>query len=307
MNKKTKRQSRYIRPDKNKLGRIELNDRDLEIFKIVYDYRFLRTDHITALIDGDRSSIEKRLRKLWEHKYLKRSYLPASPQKEPSTRRAIYSIDYRSAGLLAKRSVVNPQSLKYAIRRNISDLKYIEHQLVISNFRVALTLALKETKQAKILFWRQDNDLRDRVEIKQSNKTKSLPIAPDSYFALEDERGKMYWFLEADRYTMDHRRFFLKLKAYYLWWEQKKHAEKFGIRNFRVLTICPTTAMLERRLEVTKKVKIAKSDGKDIPIGIKLFWFLSEENYDLSKPLSVLSDVYMVARKGEEDKHSLLE
>jgi hypothetical protein len=307
MPKISKRQSRYIRPDKKKLGRIELHDRDVEIFKLVYGYRFLRTDHITALIEGDRSSIEKRLRKLWEHRFLNRTFLLAYPGKEPSTRKAIYSIDYRAASVLAKNDFAEPQALKFAIRRNKTDLKYIEHQLIISNFRVALTLALKNKKEAKLLFWRQDNDLRDHVEVVGSGKTKTLPIAPDGYFAIEDERGKMYWFLEADRYTMDHHRFFLKMKAYYLWWEKKGHTDKFDIKNFRVLTICPNNTMLERRLEVTKKVKVAKSNGKEIPVGIKLFWFLSEESYDLAKPESVLKSVYYVARKDEEKAHGLLE
>ena len=300
-----KRQSRYIRPNNKSLGRIEIHDRDVEILHLIFDYRFIRTDHITALIKGDRSSIEKRLRKLWEHKFIERSFLPVIPGKEPSTRRAIYSIDYKGATVLGKERGIDPSLLRLAIKRNRSDYKYIEHQLIISNFRVVLTIALRKENKAKILFWHQDNTIRDRVDVPKSSKKETLPIAPDSYFCIEDEKGKMYWFLEADRYTMDHRRFLNKMKAYYLWWENKGHTNKFGIKNFRVLTVCPNSITRDRRLEVTLDVKKSKNQ-KDISIGSRLFWFVSEQNYTLKEFSKILDDIFIVARKDDNNRHKIL-
>ncbi len=59
-----KRQSRYVRPTEERLGRIEIQPKDLDIIRLVYSYRFIRTDQLVALTPGDRSSLEKRLRKL---------------------------------------------------------------------------------------------------------------------------------------------------------------------------------------------------------------------------------------------------
>jgi hypothetical protein len=134
-----------------------------------------------------------------------------------------------------------------------------------------------------------------------------LPIAPDGYFCLEDAKGKMYWFLEADRYTMDHRRFYDKMSAYYHWWEGKRHVDKFGINNFRVLTICQDRQRRDRRLDVTKGVKKAVIDGRETAVGIKLFWFTAENDYSLEKPQSILKPILKTAKEREEHNHSLLE
>lgn len=305
---KTKRQSRYIRPSKDKIANLVLHSRDLEIIQIVYDYRFLRTDHITSLIEGDRTSIEKRLRKLWEHRYLERSFIPMIFGKEDATRRAIYSIDYRGANLLMKHKGADPKHLKHVLRHNKPENSYVEHQLMATQFRIVLTLALAQTKQAKILFWRQDKEIRDHVELLDNRgRKKRFPIAPDGYFALEDERGKMYWFLEVDRYTMDHRRWLNKMKAYYHWWEEKRHTEKLGIKNFRVLAICPTATNRDARLEITKRVKIIRDGNQEEPVGIKIFWFVSEEDYNLNKPSTLLEPIFHVARQNEENSHMILE
>ncbi|MBN1930745.1 MAG: replication-relaxation family protein [Desulfobacterales bacterium] len=231
------------------------------LINTLFEYRFFRTDHLTALIDGDRMSLEKRLRKLWEHRFLERSFLPLYP--EPATRPAIYSLDYRGANLLVKEKGIEPGLMGHVLKHNKSSTAYVELQLLFSNFRAVLALVLRNKGWAKIKFWRQDNEIRDRVEVKLPNgKTKHWPIAPDGFFCIEGEHGKMYRFIEADRYTMDNRRFLNKMRAYYHWWEGGKHTEKFGIKNFRVLTITHNKLARDRRLEVTKEVKMAKIGGE---------------------------------------------
>lgn len=54
---------------------------------------------------------------------------------------------------------------------------------MIANFRVILTLALKDKKESKLIKW-QEEDLRDNVQIEDNY----VPIAPDSFFVLEDTR-----------------------------------------------------------------------------------------------------------------------
>ena len=256
MENKQTRQSRYIRPSKDSIGRIEIQPRDCDIVRVVYDHRFMRTDHLTSLIPGDRTSIEKRLRKLWEHRYIERHFLPIIYGKESATRKAIYSLDYQGAHLLRENEDIDIRHLKRVIRDNRPGHTYVEHQLMCSNFRTTLTLALEKSNQGKLLFWRQDKGIRDNVEIGDKANNNFLPIAPDAFFCLQKEGKMMYWFLEADRYTMDHRRFLDKMKAYYLWWAKKGHSKKFDINNFRVLTICPNNLTRDRRIDVCKNVKI---------------------------------------------------
>lgn len=303
-----KRQSKYIRPKDENRARIELQPKDLEIVRTVYEYRFIRTDQLTSLIAGDRTSLEKRLRKLWEHRFIERSFLPVVNGKEPASRRAIYSLDNRGGNLLVKNDGVDPQHIKHVLRHNKPEYSYVEHQLMASQFRAALTLALAKEGKAKIVFWRQDKEIRDYVEIPEAKgKVKRLPIAPDGYFCIEDERGKMYWFLEVDRYTMSGSRWLDKMIAYYHWYDQKKYQEKLHIKNFRVVTVCPSIFQRNARLEITKKVKTNKVGDREEAVGINLFWFVAETDYTLRNPESFLDQVFTVAKKDKEYGHKILE
>ncbi len=306
---KLKRQSRYKRPKAEDIARLMLQPKDLEIVRLVYDYRFIRTDQITALIAGDRTSLEKRLRKLWEHRFLERFFLPVVNGKEPTTRRAIYSLDYQGANQLIKNDGVDPDHIKHVLRHNQPEYSYVEHQLMTSQFRAVLTLALKASKEANIAFWRQDTDLRDHVEISDKKGRKErLPIAPDGYFCLEDEdKKRMYWFLEVDRYTMSGPRWLEKMRAYYNYWFQKKHTDKFGIKSFRVISVCPNAFQRNARLELTKKVNVNRVGNKVEIIGSRLFWFVSEEEYSLKNPKNILGPILKVAKQGSESGHKILE
>jgi len=308
MLEKQKRQSRYVRPTEEQLGRIEIQPKDLDIIRLVYSYRFIRTDQLVALTPGDRSSLEKRLRKLWEHRFLERYFLPVVNGREPLTRRAIYSLDYRGGNPLIKNDKADPSHIKHILRNNKPEYSYVEHQLMGGQFRATLSLALAKSKKGRILFWRQDKEIRDYVEIADRRGHKeNLPIAPDGFFCLEDERGKMYWFLEIDRYTMSGPRWLDKMRAYYHWYDQKKYQEKFNIKNFRVLTVCPTAFQRDARLEITKKVKINQVGSMQEAVGINLFWFLSETDYTLDSPQSLLAQVFRVAKKDKENGHHILE
>ena len=90
--------------------------------------------------------------------------------------------------------------------------------------------------------------LEDRIE----HRGKKYAVIPDGFFGLEDPKGKFYFFLEADRSTMSNRRFLNKMKAYWNWWKQKGHQKKFGIKNFRVLTL---TISKERAEELALGLK----------------------------------------------------
>jgi hypothetical protein len=72
---------------------------------------------------------------------------------------------------------------------------------MISNFRLALGLALREKKESNLLKWRQ-NDLNDYVYIAGER----FPVNPDGFFTIEDKGDLLHFFLEADRSTMTTKR-----------------------------------------------------------------------------------------------------
>jgi len=148
MNQKKTRQSRYVRPKTGNLKRLVLQPRDFELVKTVYNYRFIKTNQLTVIIPGDRTSIERRLRRLWEHRYLERSYMPVTPGIGQAIGHAIYSIDYKGADLMRSHEGVDPKKLKHVIRHNKPKFPDLEHQLMIFQFRSVHTLPLDRTGKA---------------------------------------------------------------------------------------------------------------------------------------------------------------
>ena len=98
-----------------------------------------------------------------------------------------------------------------------------------------------------------------------------------------------------------------KVRAYYHWYDQKKYQEKFNIKNFRVVTVCPNAFQRDARLEKTKEVKTNRVGEKNEAVGIKIFWFVSETDYDLKRPNKILSPIFKVARKDQEPGHIIIE
>jgi len=59
---------------------------DLEIFKLLYEYRFLRREHFSLLTGRNPTSLHYRLKKLADNGYLNDLKLPSSRGKSTSTR-----------------------------------------------------------------------------------------------------------------------------------------------------------------------------------------------------------------------------
>ena len=96
----------------------------------------------------------------------------------------------------------------------------------------------------------------------------SLGVTPDRFFGLHFSdrprgRNRSYFFLEADRASMPIIRkdlrgtsIFRKLLAYQATAAQKLHSERFGINNFRVLTVTrsPKQERVESMVDAARKL-----------------------------------------------------
>jgi len=263
---KTKKAPKFKRRPEE-VGGLRLQERDIEIIRLVYDFRFLNSDQIKALIDGSEQGILRRLQKLFHHGFLDRPpsqilYPLAGPQK------MVYALGDRGASLLAE---------KYGI--DIAKIKIPDTHL---------------------LFWQRENpkELKDYVYIEDHGREIKAPIVPDGFLGIQDPKGKMYFFLEADQSTMTNARFLKKMRAYWNWWKEGKHTKRFGIKAFRVLTITKTKQRKENLRKITKK-------ADDRQAGSFMFWFTSEENYSIQRPQSVLKPIWQTPK--DDSYHSILE
>jgi len=274
------------------LGGIRISDRDAEIIKLVHDYRFMDSSQIQALVDGSDQVILRRLQKLFHHGYLDRpvsQIIFSNPLM--GHKNMVYGLGDRGADLLAERFGIDRGNIIWKEKNNEVSQQYIQHTLMISNFRACLTLALRNTQDKKLVFWQRENpqELRDYIIVTDSgNKQKRLSIVPDGYFCIEDKDGRMYFFLEADRSTMTNARFLSKMRAYNLWHNRKGDEKKFGIHSFRVLTIAKTRKRMENLCKASEGAYNRRDQGY-------MFWFTCVENYNLNNPERILENIWVVS------------
>lgn len=100
-----------------------------------------------------------------------------------------------------------------------------------------------------------------------------LSVNPDALFGLKDRdkpegQNTTYFFLEIVRsreseYEQQQSNFMRKMQAFVAYHAQGKHRERYGIGNFRVITIAPTR---QRALNLCEKLRNAG-------LSSKRFWF----------------------------------
>jgi len=282
--KKLKKFERSKTPPK-----FRISDIDLKILQDLGDYRFLDARQILALHkEANARTLKRRLQLLFHAGFLDRpsqqfSYL------RPSSH-IIYALGKKGAKLIFsdRRAEAN-----WTKRNKSAKPLFLQHALMVSNFRVVLSLALKRLRQSKLVNWQEEN-LSDKVYFGGER----LPVSPDAFFTIEDKGDLLHYFLEADRSTMSQDRFLKKMRAYWQYWREGKQEEKLNISKFRVLTL---TISQERKGNLRA---IAKRAGETRQ-GSEMFLFACEKDYNLDKPDSVLKPIWQSPK--DDKRHHLLE
>ncbi len=289
---KPKRRPRYRRVGERERPALTLTARDRELIKAIYDHRFVTSRQLQELIPGSAQGVLRRLQKLFHHHYVDRLRLSNNSP-------IVYATGNRGADELAQRYGINRQKIEWTSKNREVGEHYIHHSLMVTRFRHALALALRERSDATMTFWEHSGSFKVPVSYEETvrtpdggERTKMVETAviPDGFFALsQGERTvNTCLFLEADRSTMTNARYLAKLKGYYNYWRThvRTGQDASGIRGFRVLTI---TLSHERKenLRTTTKKGFDKVDGR----GLNLFWFACERDYQ-NTPHQVLASIW---------------
>ena len=288
------RLKKYTRERKKAPG-IVLQKRDLKILELIFDYRFLRSDHIKALVqDGGvelktNQVILKRLQKLFHNGLLDRPRDQVRYDMQGSDR-MIYALGNGGADVLTEALGIDRGKIDWLKKNREVKRYYLQHVLMISEFRAALELALKGRRDVELVFWKQGDEIRDKVVATDEKGDKArYPIWPDGFFCLKTARGSLNFFLEADRSTMTNARFVRKVRGYWAYWKAGGHTKKYGIKYFRVLTITRSEARKENLRSATRQ-----ADGKKK--GSTMFMFACEKKYSLAKPEKVLEAIWQTTK-----------
>ena len=292
---KLSRLPRYRRAERQ--DNFVVTGRDLDIMEIVEAHRLTTSAHIQALVDGSDQAILRRLQILYHAGYLDR----ITPQRMYGTgsQKMIYAITNKgfrtlqAAGRIAGASKTDWNDKN----RRIQELA-VQHTLLISRVRTVLAAACKTHPDLKLLHWREGRALLDRVEVATEGSAREIPVAPDAYIAISDAKGRVNFFLEADRGTMTLNRFTLKLQAYAAYYQTQKHEDKFKIRHFRVLTV--TTSEARR----SNLVAAAENDATLRRLG-RMFLFTEESKLSLQHLESIFQPIWLTLNGPQ--CHSILE
>ncbi|MDA2934787.1 replication-relaxation family protein [Acidobacteria bacterium AH-259-D05] len=261
-----------------------LTKRDLDILQIVESYRVANSTHILALTEGSNQGILRRLQKLFHKGYLDR----LRPQRIEGggSVNMTYAITNKGFRVLQKEGLIQEatQTDWNTKNRSLRDVS-INHRLLITHIRAVIETACRGRDGLQLLFWREGREIYDAIEVALEGSYRRVPVAPDAFFGIQDAKGRMYFFLEADRGTMTLKRFTLKLKGYAAYWHEKKHEDKFGIRYFRVLTVTTSAVRKANLISSAENTEDVKALGR-------MFLFTEERRLSLDNPESILQKIW---------------
>lgn len=298
---------KYVpQPDRyaERYGTFTLTARDFEIVELVYRYRHLESRHIRALIGGSDQQITRRLQGLFHNGYLAR-YVPrermrlALAQGSPLI---AYGLETKGRRVLEERrdeladengDLLDPVAWKKAYSRRME--WFLEHHLMISNFRCILELAARPAEAPELWEWDQSKNVRQTVTLQDGTVHR---IAPDAYFALNQGGNLRHCFLEADRSSEEQNRILHKFENY--WWYLQSPGYREAHDNHKRLAVLFITTGERRMQNMMETLRKMKKPNRASHGGKGIFWFCLDSEYDLERPESILKPIWRTASNPEE-------
>lgn len=212
------RRSRMFRRATQK--RIELTDRDLEIFRLLHRYRYLRGTHIHALAGGkSQKRFIERLGDLYhEGGYVNR---PSQQWQAINARYmpAVYELGEAGERVLKQRDLLEENTSPLLRKAKLGEIRQYHHELMICDIISSIEIGVRANPTLRFISWRDILAKAPEATRKSTNSfavpvsvsctvgdkqyMSDKPLIPDALFGIEytTNRQKSYRFfaLEADR------------------------------------------------------------------------------------------------------------
>src|SRR5436190_2625351 len=278
-----------------------LTDDDVEIVRVVARYRLIRSTHIAVLVGRSLDRTNDRLMRLFHAGYVDRPRAQLDRFPSSGSAHYIYALANRGARLLREWDGVEFRNPAWSRKNREAGRSFIEHQIEIVNFQVALQRAVAQRSDLRFI---QAEEMKSapsrtpmptgpaafalRAKLSHRGKAREISVVPDLVFGLQLAKSERRNFMvEIDRGTMPVRRsdpdqtsFEGKMRVYLTAHAAKQHERQFGWKNFRVLTITTDRQRIRTMQTALREIHAPRSAGP------ALFLFATFAELNATTPLA---------------------
>jgi len=272
---------------------------DVVIIRHLARHRFLRSTHIATLVGRSLDRTNDRLAKLFHAGYIDRPRAQLDYYPTTGSSPIAYALADRGARLLTEHDGMEFAAVEWSRRNREAGRPFIEHQLEIVDFHVALQRAAHDRGDVRLLHpddiiaaapeatQQARNPLALKVKLSGRGVLRETGLVPDLVFGLtlRDGSGRSFM-VEIDRGTMPIVRhdltqtsFEKKMRAYLTAHAAGVHERHFGWKTFRVLVVTTDRHRLQSMTEALHQLHIPHS------LGAPLFFFATRDDLRAADPL----------------------
>jgi hypothetical protein len=277
----------------------QITDGDLAIVRAIALHRFLRSTQIARIVGRSLDRTNRRLQFLFHAGYIDRPRAQLDRFSVDGSSHMVYALADAGARLLKEYDgQIVPRGERSSNNRSAMR-PFIEHQLVITEFHVALHDATRKAMGIEAITCDElvsafpaaakarRNPLKISASIVLDGHRRDVAVIPDALAGLRFADGSRRCFaVEIDRGTMPVTRtdpnetsFALKMRAYLAAHAAGLHQQYFGWKAFRVLTVTTDDRRIQSMIEALRKMPMPGG------LGAALFFFTTQHRLCTADPL----------------------
>ena len=271
---------------------------DVEIVRVVARHRLIRSTHIAALVNRSLDRTNDRLMRLFHAGYIDRPRAQLDYYPSFGSAPMIYALADRGVRLLKEWDGAAFRNPEWSRKNREAGRPFIEHQIAIVDFQVALRRAVRERGGIRLVSAEDlittaprrpagPNPFALHARLSDRGAVRDASVIPDLVFGLELAGGtRRNYMVEIDRGTMpvtrsdpDQTSIQGKLRVYLAAHAAKQHQRQFGWKNFRVLVVTTDRQRIGSMIDALGRVRIPRS------VPPSLFLFATFADLGLADPL----------------------